>query len=462
MGNQQQIPHPDQDEMIAYVEGTLSPEVMDEFSSRWAGDPRLLALLGKMREDRAELRLLAIADAPQPVAGLIEDVLGVVERAMLLQDDPVAPQVKLLERRAGVGQAWMRYALAAGFIMLLLGAAWLLFTNVWYRPSGLEFAIDDDDEPTQAEVSGRDRLASSTGRRNQGTPTPAAHNAQPNGVGAGTATADTRADDATAAAADPDKEPSTGDHFAANRPRRGEEEDGAITRVVNGGLARDIGLAVRINSGNPNLTLSNLRADLADLDHNEIANTALLANVRWREDLDAEPVIGDRLREPDVQSSSPAPAAGDEWDRAPRDGKYRSAGRRESKRDAIIPAPSDGLLEFVPLEVQMAYFASGYRYTLVGTPSQIRDLLRSINRTKWQQAHLAAQEGSLTFDDFIAPAKPRGKEWGRIVLWWLDDPATNLALARRTVLAFGPEPIIRVPLEIVRSTSLERIFQDNQ
>jgi len=119
----------DEAELLALIEDKLDPEDAQRLSRRLASEPGAVALIERMREDRA---LLCSIPEPEVPGGLLAELEPILARPMLMPDLPA--------RRRGRRPLWS--AVAAAVVLLSLGGFWaVLVSNVGpVAPSPVEVA----------------------------------------------------------------------------------------------------------------------------------------------------------------------------------------------------------------------------------------------------------------------------------------------------------------------------------
>lgn len=120
----------DTQELLAFVEDTLSRRERERVRAKLASQPALLGKLERMTADRAALRAL---DEPVLAEDLVATLEPVLARPMLMGQD--AGQFRRIVRHRAV---WPKVAIAAGFLMLAgLGAV------AWWN-SGFSFTANTE------------------------------------------------------------------------------------------------------------------------------------------------------------------------------------------------------------------------------------------------------------------------------------------------------------------------------
>lgn len=169
----------DHEQLIDYIEGELGPEAMARVDATLATDPKLRRLVEAMKADRKALRSMPADEVPYPI---VDDVMGGLERQMLLgdaaeadQDDPIA--VEAQRRRMRIGPRLLRIAsysgiaaallVAGGVVVMTLSSSDLINEadpNLWgpdgrtlaqadtrdTPPAGSRLMLEDLDRPTDA------------------------------------------------------------------------------------------------------------------------------------------------------------------------------------------------------------------------------------------------------------------------------------------------------------------------
>jgi len=112
----------DHEQLIDYIEGELPPEAMARVDAMLAADARLRRLIEAMKADRKALRAMPADEVPYPI---VDDVLGGLERQMLLGDasdsadiDPIEAEAQ--RRRMRIGPRVLRVVSYTGIAAALL------------------------------------------------------------------------------------------------------------------------------------------------------------------------------------------------------------------------------------------------------------------------------------------------------------------------------------------------------
>ena len=136
----------DQDMMLGYLEGDLSPARRALFERQLRDDPRLAALVEQMQQDRQLLRELE----PQPAPDDLMDAANErIARQMLLEPPPsgrVGPGPFRLGRV-------MRWSALAALVVLSAGVVWLTIrdNDLWWPRDGERYAFDQADKSSALE-----------------------------------------------------------------------------------------------------------------------------------------------------------------------------------------------------------------------------------------------------------------------------------------------------------------------
>ena len=138
----------DEELMLGYVEGDLTPAQREQFERRLIADPRLRDLLTQMRRDRTALRDLDPQAAPPQ---LVEHVNHQLERQMLL-GDASAPTGRPRSPRFTAGRIVAYSAVAA---MLAVCASIVAITlqttqSLWTMPGDDKYVVAMDMESSNA------------------------------------------------------------------------------------------------------------------------------------------------------------------------------------------------------------------------------------------------------------------------------------------------------------------------
>jgi hypothetical protein len=119
----------DEAELLALIEDELDPKDAERFRRRLASEPQALALIERMRQDRALLRSIPEPEVP---GGLLAELEPILARPMLMPDLPARRR----RRRP------LLSAVAAAVVLLSLGGVWaVLISNIGsVAPSPVEVA----------------------------------------------------------------------------------------------------------------------------------------------------------------------------------------------------------------------------------------------------------------------------------------------------------------------------------
>lgn len=382
LGDSSDLGLPRQVEMLAYVEGELSGDDATALETSLSSRPELLERLHSMRDDRASLRDLPEVTAP---SALVDDVLGQVERSMLLDDDPMAPPIRIARR--GAWSSWPRYAAAATFAVLLSGALYFVYQALDLNSggTGLENLANVPEMPDPAlDVQDTDNMTDSDSLANASDSEEDA-----------TDSSDSAVDDASLVVADP-----------------GPSEP------------LDFGLAVKVQSRDLEAAMAQLQARLAgDGTGGVVANVA----------------IGQALTRPIMVGLTGTRIAAVHLPAEVHDGP------RLSRR---LERQLEDNKDLLSTSVQLAAQSWGFQYTLVGRPSEIYAALNELHDAPEHRVNWVSRRGRSELLSIMAPQAPKGREWFRAMSWWTN-PASNWPLAQRLVASeTTDEPIIRIVLRV--------------
>ncbi|MFG0331174.1 MAG: hypothetical protein ACF8PN_14905 [Phycisphaerales bacterium] len=405
----------DQERLLAYIEGEASAEEAAQIEARLASNPARLATLRTMREDRSILRSLDDVTAPE---GLIDDAIAVAERSMLLDDAPLAPEVPWRRRRATV---WRQVAVAAAVVLLVGGAVGFLAQNLWLNAGADDWiALDNANDEVESPLG--------TGSE---SPTellddPVLRDDLP--------TSERVAEEHGAVANEPSLVAS-----AESANEVGEDDRGTDPTPVAPVSVAVITEPPPAHSVDLGLTLRVTADDLAEtLRHANDLACASGGAVVWN----LVEVSPTSLADSSVEIG---------WATTNANGfepSLDAVGRRRPNRQSSMP--SDDLIigpnRWLPFDEQSQWGRQGFQITLVGTPSHLRELLRSLDRSGAQLQWGAGSDARL-----LAPRPSRPSldvaELSRVVHWWRN-PTADFELASRLADALRPEPIVRIPVRL--------------
>lgn len=114
----------DENVLLAFVEGELTPDQQRLIEQWTAADPRLARLLNAMVADRQILRSVPEPEAP---AWLLEDIDADLERSMLLDDGPLHAQADQGRQRQAINRMGLGLAVAA---MVLIAGGIVIYSIV--------------------------------------------------------------------------------------------------------------------------------------------------------------------------------------------------------------------------------------------------------------------------------------------------------------------------------------------
>ena len=430
------IPQPgprfDETCLLAYVEGELSADEAARLEAEARQQPALMAALRQLRADRVAIRAMA---EPAPPAGMVEDVLGLVERSMLLAEDPIAPTVHVQRRSAFAN--WQRYAVAAGFILLVAGAGSFIAQTLFLDERGTEFFVEGREGPKPKDRGAGDDATPpdlASGAPNQGDevamPTPAEEDAARDRFAIndpldleGEARLDRSVEIATNAGSDaarPD---------LASTASESESDGGSVA-------AEDLGIAIDVFTPDRATALDVLAQNLSSVAGGEVV-------INWSLDPGAQPALVREWRTAlaGVQALHVLPGGvRSPWPNAARLRPWPSLAAQAQR-------PSEG----VPLEVQARHLDEGFELTLVGPPSAILRAVRELHTVRGQHVRWLKPGSGATLESLAAPNWPGGAtDWDRVLAWWAADEADalldRLAISLAAAQGVDVEPIVRVPL----------------
>ncbi len=390
--------------LLAYVEQTMTREHEAEFEAKAGSDARLLASLRQMRADRQALCALP---EPQAPATLAADVLAQIERSMLLETDLVAPSINLRRYRA---THWQRYAAAAGFVLLLTGGGFMLLNSLLFDSHDEHFAPEPVARgPAEPEFR----------------PAGPESSADTRGEGEAAAEALAQSDAIASPAADPGA--AAPGAFEALVTAMSERDESLVAASIDRDWPNDLDLFASISSADPEAAYEAIasRVRLAGADF--IVNASINP---------APPLTGP---ERSLPALAEIPGRADE---------SIDAGEAPSPRPAAAPpaAPDDR----IPIAEQSRYVARGFRFTILGTPSDILAALRDVSADRSLRISWSGSGAPRMLVDLAAPNLPHATRWDRVLLWWLD-PAVRFDEARLAAARAFTEPVVRIPVRIVAS-----------
>jgi len=421
--NNQPDHKPDETLLLAYVENRLTDDERRTVERELANHPKLITALSAMSEDRQVMR--DAADEDQAPDGLVETVLMQIERTMLLDAAPDAPLVELPRRRHGL---FKKLAAAAAFLLLLSGVSIIVFQSL---------SSSNKENKTLEEL-----LAEATVTDEQpGDPGPVETIVPPDEDQPVEIVETNPSDEVVVEPTDelPTVQPSD-DHRLAAAPNDEDVEQPIVSPIPHPkSLTTDLGYAALIEGADRDEILSSLVNGLQP-------SGGVLSNVP----ITTEPTDES---EPDHRMAN-----GTNWSGAQVPLRYIQPIRpiplqghpsygRLSNGDPIFAS-----VEIIPLDDQLRYYDEGYEFTLIGTPTDLRRLLRSLigsdeTRFKWSKKPV---NGESSLDDLANPPQPIGPQWINATLWWLD-PINNLPKAQAAAMSSQPEPLIRIPIRIQES-----------
>lgn len=386
--------------LLAYVEQTMTREQEAEFEAKAESDPRFLASLRQMRADRQALCALP---EPQAPATLAADVLAQIERSMLLETDLVAPSIDLRRYRA---THWQRYAAAAGFVLLLTGGGFMLLNSLRFDSHDEHFAPEPVARgPAEPEV------------RSAGSESSADTRGAGEALAQGDASASPAAESGAAAPG----------AFEALVTAMSERDESLMAASIDRDWANDLDLFASISSADPEAAYEAIASRL------RLAGADVIVNASINP---APPLAGPERSLPGLAEVS---GQADE---------SIDAGEAPSPRPAAAPpaAPDDR----IPIAEQSRYAARGFRFTILGTPTDILAALRELSADRSLRISWSGSGAPRMLVDLAAPNLPHATRWDRVLLWWLD-PAVRFDEARLAAARAFTEPVVRIPVRIVAS-----------
>lgn len=386
--------------LLAYVEQTMTRREEAEFEAAAGAEARLLSSLRLMRSDRESLRALP---EPQAPASLAADALAQVERAMLLDTDLVAPPIDMRRYRAA---HWQRYAAAAGFLLLLTGGGFMLFQS-------LRFDSRDDDLAPGPLV----RLPSET---------PAPRERPERATRDEAAEASSAPDLASAEGGAAEAVELAARDFSALVEAMPAEVEPAVVAAIERQWPTDLGLSANVSADDPQSAFESLARRLRATGGDLIVNASINPPAMLPDGGRPWPGFADIAR------PSPPPS-----DRLPGEA-IRPAAR------GAAAAPDDR----VPLLDQSRSHAEGFQFTILGTPSDILNLLREISADRTMRLSWSRAGGARMLVDLVAPNLPPDVQWDRVIFWWAE-PQERYDEARLLVAQISTEPCIRIPVRII-------------
>lgn len=386
--------------LLAYVEQTMTREQEAEFEAKAESDPRFLASLRQMRADRQALCALP---EPQAPATLAADVLAQIERSMLLETDLVAPSIDLRRYRA---THWQRYAAAAGFVLLLTGGGFMLLNSLRFDSHDEHFAPEPVARgPAEPEV------------RSAGSESSADTRGAGEALAQGDASASPAAESGAAAPG----------AFEALVTAMSERDESLMAASIDRDWPNDLDLFASISSADPEAAYEAIASRL------RLAGADVIVNASINP---APPLAGPERSLPGLAEVS---GQADE---------SIDAGEAPSPRPAAAPpaAPDDR----IPIAEQSRYAARGFRFTILGTPTDILAALRELSADRSLRISWSGSGAPRMLVDLAAPNLPHATRWDRVLLWWLD-PAVRFDEARLAAARAFTEPVVRIPVRIVAS-----------
>ena len=143
----------DEADLLAFIEDELHPDRAAQVHRRLAGDPKMLAFVERLQDDR---QLLQSMDEPVVPADLMAELEPMMARPMLM------PEPGEWRRRYRKRRPWKRYAAVAAVVALtLLAGVWATTSGLigFGRPAGSTPAVTDGALRIEPDVA----LAEATG-----------------------------------------------------------------------------------------------------------------------------------------------------------------------------------------------------------------------------------------------------------------------------------------------------------
>ncbi len=398
---------PSDHELLAFVEGDLSPIERRTMEERLARSPETLRRLHALQRDRKALAALQDPEVPEWLAARISQLAlsarwTPAEAETEAVEPPIPmPTVARLPRRHS---ALPRLAMAAS-ILLALSAS--LMVTWWAASEVTDFAA---------------RLFDSPGHLPQG-----------NGSSDSPALALDNATTATDTAENSDSTSTDPDLALAATAISEPGDDAALT---DSPLVIEVGTAVRIASGDRLATLEHLAASLLGSGDEGLgglivnASTAPVGPTAPDRAGPAHAIAGlsGRVLDQNGQESPPSQAGSD-------------------------ARPAEVSLVISPLD-QLRYSREGFAYTLVGRPSDILALLDELAVQPDHRLYWYSQQGLTRLRHLVRPSAPAGAEL-IAALHWFANPAANPRLTARLLASAREEPLVQVPLTVVEWDSLQ-------
>lgn len=128
----------DQLELLACVEGELDAAAVAGLRRRLASEPRVLAALDRMIEDRSRLRAMPEPALPRDFLRDLEPLLArpmLIEPVAAIADQPSRPgEYRRQYRRQTRRIRWSRIAIAAILLIAVGAGTWAAFQGLWRSP----------------------------------------------------------------------------------------------------------------------------------------------------------------------------------------------------------------------------------------------------------------------------------------------------------------------------------------
>ncbi len=422
------------DDFLDYVDGVMSQSERDALEDRLGQEqPRLLESLKRIENDRIAIQQTHLEDdaSIQPPEHLVDDCLAQLERSMLLDDElPLAPHYPMPRRSQPM---WRRFSVAATFIALA-GIAVIIIARSILHPTNTNLIP----------------VANSDTTITQPLDTNITHNPdQPSDLNAIDPVFSEDLTNTKLAAAETDKplviQPLTNGGVASADLDVTTEVIPLITPFVPSDAVRvipaDVGLAINLTTDHSEATIATLRNLLKEINPNTpgLVVENALPFIQTNSNSDEHITGSDRLatalpanKDTNINRNgnrvSPISVPTDEWDAVSGD------------------IPNWGTV--FPVEAQDAYRRDGFAITIVGTPSVLRESLRTLLLNEEHATIRMVKNGQITsLEALIPPDPPAFKRWADSILWWVH-PDASIKSAMLLAASQQQEAVIRIPVRL--------------
>lgn len=429
---QQNQKQPDEALLLAYIEGSLSAEEAKTVEQNLIDQPALMAVLLEMREDRKLIQEIKLTTEIKTPTGIVNDVLAIMERTMLLDDAPDAPLISIKRNNPA---SWWRYAVAAAFLILLSVAVVMIFQGLFSpgnNPDLAELLANNTAENNSLELNSESTVADSNiNLTDTNIPNSPNHKSTSqsgnNNLESAKIAYDTNTDNLSTKTEITEennhKQPLTVSvGFTANIACA--DNNDALTLISNYLQSQGGGII-------PNASDS-INYNYSNIDENDNGNTIGNRNNNANTNFVRQSFETDNRYQNLTTPSN----------RIPDNNIYGSDWSSES-------------INLVPLDDQISYRKDGYQYTLIGTPTAIREILTQLSKQPGYSFDWGRKPQDLSFDSLIIPPRPIGSQWIPVVMWWID-PHQYLPLSLDAAKAIQKEPVIRIPFRLVEKPYLKR------